>query len=260
MVLVLAWCFVSAEGATAAQGPKAVCIWEEHTPCAETTEEFEKEYSTHQQSRRGILKREWLSFRRVDDEPNPDRIKLDDDGDENENRTLPHPLRTDLFKLNVRWKSKIERGFFGKEVEFEFHPDGLVRGMRMSDMSLTEEDSSSSNSQRRQQQRVLGIGTWKLYPWGVEYSIQATNGYIYLFQASVHLNPFGKQPKLSHGTVLREQSLDGGGIRDEEMDEPYLHIPRRKWFRPVVASFQGIGIGEDTADFSYKNRGVGLSS
>ena len=86
------------------------------------------------------------------------------------------------------------------------------------------DDNRVDGSTTLQLGQAIRVGTWKLYPWGVEYSIQATNGYVYLFQASVHLNPFGKQPKLSHGTVLREQSLDGGGIRDEEMDEPYLHI------------------------------------
>ena len=33
----------------------------------------------------------------------------------------------------------------------------------------------------------------------------------------------------------------------------------KKWFRPVVATFSGIGVSEDTADFSYKDRGFGLS-
>lgn len=61
----------------------------------------------------------------------------------------------------------------------------------------------------------------------------------YNFYADLHLNPFGKHPKMFRGLVIRDRSL------------PFL--PKRL-LRPVVATFTGKGTGKDTADFSYKGR------
>lgn len=65
----------------------------------------------------------------------------------------------------------------------------------------------------------------------------------YFFSADLHINPFGLHPRMSRGIVILWSNDDHA---------------KQKWFRPVVATFQGMGIGEDTADFSYSHRQLGL--
>jgi hypothetical protein len=243
----------------------------------------------------------------------------------------PHPLRTDTFELSIHWTRGRERrqrqGHFSKRMQVEFHPNGYCRSRSI----LVDDDDevmtssigmipsggggSSSSSTRGQPHRsspkikraiTFGIGKWQVFPWGVMFTIHDNNQVNYRFYGDLHLNPFGKQPKFTHGVVLREEeeefepvattttTLLGGDsttttfnydeVEEEENDDflleqllqseqqqQQLHHRRRRdsssykknsipWFRPVVASFSGVGTGRDTADFSYKNRGFGLSS
>jgi len=46
--------------------------------------------------------------------------------------------------------------------------------------------------------------------------------------------------------------------RERRLSKSSSWLPKG-WFRPVVATFTAVGIGEDTADLSYRERGVGLS-
>jgi hypothetical protein len=71
------------------------------------------------------------------------------------------------------------------------------------------------------------------------------------------LNHFNAQPKLMQGSIVRYCHVNGQ--EDPMMDDLFVQPRKRKWFRPVVGSFSGMGIGEDTADLAYTNRGVGLS-
>jgi hypothetical protein len=238
----------------ATKKPTVMFLWEEESPAIKTPEDFEKDYCPNDDSKKDLSTREWVSCGRLGDEK--EGSSPSSNNSHHVSRTLPHPLRTDLFRLKIRWKFRKERRdidcLFQDEMEFEFHPDGMVRGVAV--VGSTDDDNMHEHTGKKD---VLGFGEWQLFPYGLEFSILAKNKYRYFFQASLHLNPFGEKPKLSHGTVLRE-SLSV--IKDGERDDTYLSIPRNKWFRPVVATFQGVGIGKDTADFSYKSRGVGLSS
>eukprot|EP00550_Attheya_septentrionalis_P003152 CAMPEP_0198284320 /NCGR_PEP_ID=MMETSP1449-20131203/3794_1 /TAXON_ID=420275 /ORGANISM="Attheya septentrionalis, Strain CCMP2084" /LENGTH=344 /DNA_ID=CAMNT_0043981329 /DNA_START=80 /DNA_END=1114 /DNA_ORIENTATION=- len=62
------------------------------------------------------------------------------------------------------------------------------------------------------------------------------------YHADIHLNKFGKQPRMFRGVVTRDRCSD----------KPHL-------FRPVLATFTAQGIGKDTVNVSYENRGFGLS-
>jgi hypothetical protein len=62
------------------------------------------------------------------------------------------------------------------------------------------------------------------------------------YHADIHLNKFGKQPRMFRGVVTRDRCSD----------KPHL-------FRPVLATFSAQGIGKDTVNVSYENRGFGLS-
>ena len=82
------------------------------------------------------------------------------------------------------------------------------------------------------------IGTWKLDPSGLSWHLPLNDREHYFF-ADIHINPFGQYPKITRGIVIREHD-------------------KGKWFRPVVATFVGTGVGADTADFSYRHRNFGL--
>ena len=55
--------------------------------------------------------------------------------------------------------------------------------------------------------------------------------------ADLILNPFGSCPRMVRGTIVKDSG---------------------KCFRPVVATFSGEGIGQDTVNLSYRERGFGL--
>lgn len=82
------------------------------------------------------------------------------------------------------------------------------------------------------------IGKWKLHPSGITWQIPLASSVILQCHADLILNHFGKRPRMVRGTIVKD---DG-----------------RKWFRPVVATFSGEGIGHDTVDVSYRERGFGL--
>jgi hypothetical protein len=154
-----------------------------------------------------------------------------------------HPLRTDLWNLHVTWlgifpnKNSKERLRQSKTMQVEFHRNGYCRLCTFND------------------NKVIGIGTWDLKPWGIWFSIPCDD-YDYTFTVGLHLNPFGKQPKLMQGTILKSTSKKE---YDDEQDHMYVKKPDKKWFRPVVGTFSGVGIGIDTMDLSYADRGYGLS-
>jgi hypothetical protein len=155
-------------------------------------------------------------------------------------RIVVHPMRTNLWNLNVHWNGGRERRqprIFAKQLEIEFALNGYCKGQ-----------TSKGD--------VLAIGTWEVVPWGVWFTLEDATGYEYTFTAHLHLNSFGDQPKMMQGSIVRYEQVNGQA--DPEQDRSFVK-PTAKWFRPVVGTFSGVGMGKDTADLSYSSRGIGLS-
>jgi hypothetical protein len=194
----------------------------------------------------------------------------------------PHPLRTGEWQLRVQWRKR--RAVFGHPptLVLDFDPAGYVRCRR------PVETADGSDSDRKATRVHGSIGTWELTPTGLSWAIgldddavdaddvddddvvvagapskekarqaspsahhtttasRNTGTGVYLFHADLHLHPFGPRPRLSRGVVLHERSASssrsGGGSSPS------------RWFRPVVATFSGVGIGRDTVDLSYRGR------
>lgn len=78
------------------------------------------------------------------------------------------------------------------------------------------------------------------------------------YHADMHLSKFQQQPRMIRGTVTRD--------RLNEFSVPLFFGGTKKFilgkhlFRPVIGTFSAEGIGVDTIDFSYKNRGFGLNT
>jgi hypothetical protein len=152
----------------------------------------------------------------------------------------PHPLRTSSWNLQVQWTGKWDRTL-PNNLDIEFDTDtGYCRA------------SSPSKG-------VVGIGQWQVHPWGLWFSLTDASGCVeYTFTAQLHLNPFGDAAKLLQGSVVRYPLLlsSGGFVSDPIQDEPMIRPPR-KWFRPVVGRFSGLGKG--LVDVQYSQRMTGLS-
>lgn len=158
---------------------------------------------------------------------------------------MQHPLRTDAWKLTVRWRSNSNatKRFLlpsknePNDILFEFADNGYVRARQQQngDATATPAAASSTGTSTGSQ-----IGTWTLDPSGLSWTIPLNNTDHYFF-ADMHLNPFGKNPKMTRGVVIRDNAS------------------KSKWFRPIVGTFQGVGVGADTADLSYSHRNLGLS-
>jgi hypothetical protein len=141
-------------------------------------------------------------------------------------RPEPHSMRTNEWQveLSMSRKERHRLGIHNKTIFLDFSETGHVRVMN-SNTSAT-----------------LAIGTWKLLPSGImwKFPIQQTDSSaITTIQchADLILNPFGSRPRMVRGTMVKNC---------------------RKWFRPVVATFSAEGVGQDTADVSYRDRGFGL--
>ena len=167
------------------------------------------------------------------------------------------------WNFTFAWKER--RRERDSKLSFEFDESGYVRCLHPDSKSHQQNDTATSHTQ--QQQHTSGIlakvkeslmikrgdndkddddkntyivGTWKLAPSGVVWKM-AWDGTTYSFYADLQVSPFGDYPKMFRGLVIRDRST--GSV-----------LPKR-FFRPIVATFSGMGVGKDTADFSYKDRG-----
>mmetsp|Transcript_7595 Transcript_7595/g.18284 ORF Transcript_7595/g.18284 Transcript_7595/m.18284 type:complete len:275 (+) Transcript_7595:44-868(+) len=156
-----------------------------------------------------------------------------------------HPLRTDLWGLQVQWFRGSSPIQSRKTLKMEFHKNGQCR--------LLSNDEGDNG-------KVLGIGSWNSRPYAVGFSVSCEEGK-YIFTSQLHHNPFGKHPKLQQGTILfekarakKEHPYDVLEF-DEERDRLFIQPRPKQWFRPIVGKFTGVGIGVDTFDYSYSKRG-----
>lgn len=163
-----------------------------------------------------------------------------------------HMLRMDTWDMSFAWRERRrKRNPKAAAMTFVFHENGYVRCLhpdahrKIFDVN----DSKQASRRKRRNRRARDdedtnshdyvVGTWKMAPSGVVWEMKFDERTTYNFYADLHLNPFGKHPKMFRGLVIRDRSL------------PFL--PKRL-LRPVVATFTGKGTGKDTADFSYKGR------
>ena len=139
-------------------------------------------------------------------------------------KATPHSMRTNEWKIeiNMSRKERNRLGIQNKTLLLDFSETGLVRVMK-------------------NETSTLSIGTWTLHPSGITWQFPVLvneDSFITLqCHADLILNPFGSSPRMVRGTIVKDS---------------------RKWFRPVVATFSGEGIGLDTVDLSYRERGFGL--
>jgi hypothetical protein len=196
----------------------------------------------------------------------------------------PHPLRTDEYSIRLRWRRRRFVFAHPSALYLDFDPSGFVRCRRDDPRppGRPQPAGTTTTGKAAAATQVYGsVGTWELTPTGLSWTLgldddpaegsrdgdgdrdHGTGGGgdrrgggahgVYSFHADLHLNPFGPHPRLSRGVVLHGRagksgdalagaSKGGGGGSSVG------------WFRPVVATFEGSGIGRDSADLSYRHR------
>jgi hypothetical protein len=80
------------------------------------------------------------------------------------------------------------------------------------------------------------------------------------YRADIHLNKFGERPRMFKGIITRDRYSVIGDVPGGPKKASFFgrSLPTRtSLFRPVVATFEACGIGEDTVDLSYRERSSG---
>ena len=83
------------------------------------------------------------------------------------------------------------------------------------------------------------------------------------YRTDIHLNKFGERPRMFKGIITRDRYSGIGDIQSSGRKVWSLFglslPPTNSLFRPVVATFEACGIGEDTVDLAYRERGSASS-
>ncbi|KAG5175383.1 hypothetical protein JKP88DRAFT_351503 [Tribonema minus] len=118
----------------------------------------------------------------------------------------------------AEWRMSTRKllGFKREDEYFTFHKDGTVESPGKAD------------------------GRWWFDVGGLHWELKEPSATATHYRAELHWNIFGTQPRMFRGTVTRDRS-------------PSSFMP--PWLlRPVISTFTGYGIGDDTADTTYKHR------
>jgi hypothetical protein len=158
----------------------------------------------------------------------------------------------DISHLKLRRKSRRK-----KQQILKFAKNGYVQ---LVESSVTADSNQKDDAE--QNDRVTKIGKWKFDTSGVSWSIpvhmkspdsQSRRTTLH-YHADIHLSKFQDQPRMIRGVVTRDH------FNDWSLPIPFMRKFEKNLFRPVIATFTGQGVGHDTVDISYKNRGFGLAS
>lgn len=142
-------------------------------------------------------------------------------GTVNQQERPPHPLRTEQWEIDVHWRD--DKYSIDKQASPSKSPQKMVVDFAINGYLRARSDHSS---------RDYTIGQWEITPTGLTCKLNST----LLFHADLHLNPFGKHPKLTRGVIVDTASVGW------------------KQKRQVVGTFTGKGVGKDTVDLAYRLR------
>jgi len=115
-----------------------------------------------------------------------------------------HKLRTNLWNLTLTSRN---RRIFSNNRTFviDFHEDGYCW---------------NSND--------YSVGRWQTIPSGISWNFSPSQNLTLRFTSEVHLNPFGEHPRMLRGVVVRDRIPSSWSSSN--------------WFRPVVGTFEAVGI------------------
>lgn len=204
-----------------------------------------------------------------------------DDASTNDGGDEEHPLRTDEWELDVRvprWCPPSEADWFPETTTATNRKSGrrrrqVVRFAVNGFVLVVEDESGDGDSTPPTMQKIGDddsavptvqprrrknprVGKWRIGHGGVCIDIPATltntkpggtdgvKRTVLHYRADIHLNKFGERPRMFRGVITRDR---------------HSSIFPANFLRPVVGTFSAEGIGKDTADTSYKDRGFGLA-
>ena len=115
----------------------------------------------------------------------------------------PHPLRTNLWRVNFTWRDR--RFIPDQTIIMEFDPRGYCRVTNQqhgaNNITATMIPSCSRRDNPNQDPMYQDcVGTWNMIPSGVLWNFSKLQ-----FWAEVHLQPFANHPRMFRGVIVRER-------------------------------------------------------
>jgi hypothetical protein len=171
-----------------------------------------------------------------------------------------------LVKLQFADNGYVRRVFDDEDHEYEDHGHELARRPSFNKFQVVDKYDDDDDVTDSSILPLSTVGTWELTSTGLSWTLplhypnpntaafpnhakaEAGHSLLLSFHGDFHLNPFGRQPKILRGVVLL--------VNDHDLasNNKMKQTKTTSWFRPVVATFHAVGIGEDTADLSYQDR------
>jgi hypothetical protein len=167
-----------------------------------------------------------------------------------------HPLASDQWEFDIAWNKKCRRHGKHQSLRMELHSSGYVRAC-----------DAGSDATMADAPPAVAVGRWSKQPWGVRIVVRPLETVVdtsadnsttpgphpralsisqdeewILFSPAFHLNPFGKHPKLTQGTIIQQKpttwTIDDQ-VSTSRLMRDGVHL--RRWFRPVMGTFSARG-------------------
>ncbi|KAL7513333.1 hypothetical protein ACHAXN_010502 [Cyclotella atomus] len=185
-----------------------------------------------------------------------------------------HPMRTDEWEFDIQLsplfqneddlfpesslgsQGHTKRSRYKRRQVMQFARNGYVKVLQDEHFTSNNVDASfistAPNADKPKRSQVQ-VGKWKIGHGGVAFDVQvnvcrrgnAQEMAVLHYHADIHLNKFGERPRMFRGIITRDRYNSS--------------VLPPNFLRPVIGTFSAQGIGHDTADTSYKERGFGLS-
>jgi hypothetical protein len=185
-----------------------------------------------------------------------------------------HPMRTDEWEFDIQLSplfphegdlfpesslgsdGNAKRSRYRKRQVMQFARNGYVKVMQDEQLTANNVDASfvsTAPSAKKSKRGQAQVGKWRIGHGGVVFDVPVSvclggdenHMTILHYHADIHLNKFGERPRMFRGVITRDRYNSS--------------ILPPNFLRPVIGTFSAQGIGHDTADTSYKERGFGLS-
>ena len=184
-----------------------------------------------------------------------------------------HPLRTNVWRirLTLRKRNYIPDKYLVVEFDARGYCKVIQQGNNRDDTKTLTADSPISYEDSHEDDPIYMncVGKWNMIPAGVFWNFSTLQ-----FWAELHLQPFADHPRMLRGIIIRERYVNAckklilcspsfsrqyslSFWKHDRSDKSF--VPKH-WFRPVVGTFEAVGIGEDFTDLSYSDRGFSLDS
>ena len=200
--------------------------------------------------------------------------KEKDDDDATTTPIEEHPLRTDEWHVRVKvggfpWSSTKENGILLTQCSYgDIKDEDNINMPKRSQLGKREDREEAPIAAATVDLNAADWGDFAAIAAGGSKdneeaggaSVEGWRTTTLHYRADIHLNKFGERPRMFKGIITRDRYSIIGDVPEGSKKASLFgrNLPTRtSLFRPVVATFEACGIGEDTVDLSYRERSSG---